>query len=117
MTDLSNHIASRYQRPESAIMITITHSACLMYGGTFEPAYLLNVSAVESHTQAATNKRNTTLMQGFLSEILGVTPDRGIVRTACATARREGRCSFGIGTGAAAHHCNSRKHLGSRASR
>jgi hypothetical protein len=61
-------------------MITIAHSACLMYGGTFEPAYMLTLSAVESHCQPATNKRNTALTQSFLSDVLGVTPDRGVVR-------------------------------------
>ncbi|KAF2673233.1 hypothetical protein BT63DRAFT_150642 [Microthyrium microscopicum] len=80
VTDLSSHIALRYQRPEASVMITITHSACLMYGGTFEPAYFLNMSAVEAHCQAATNKRNSALTQAFLSEVLGVTPDRGVVK-------------------------------------
>jgi len=61
-------------------MITLTHSACLLFSGTFEPAYILNITAIESHCQPATNKRNTALIQSFLSETVGVTPDRGVVR-------------------------------------
>jgi hypothetical protein len=61
-------------------MIAVDHSACLMYGGSFEPAYILTVSALEAQCQAATNKRNTALMQSFLADVLSVTPDRGVIR-------------------------------------
>jgi hypothetical protein len=80
VTDLSAHIATRFQRSESAVMISIDHSACLMYGGSFEPAYIISVSALESQCQASTNKRNAALMQSFLADVLSVTPDRGVIR-------------------------------------
>jgi hypothetical protein len=51
-----------------------------MLGGTFEPAYLLNISAIDSFTQASTNKRNAALVQAFLSEVLSVPADRGVVK-------------------------------------
>jgi hypothetical protein len=61
-------------------MITVTHSACLMYGGNFGPAYVLIISAVDSQCQAATNKRNIALLQALLAEILSVKPERGVVK-------------------------------------
>jgi hypothetical protein len=51
-----------------------------MFGGTFDPAYLLDITAIEQHCQTATNKRNAALMQAFLSDVLSVPIDRGIVR-------------------------------------
>lgn len=80
VTVLSSNLGGRFQRSESSIMISITHSACLMYGGTFDPAYVLTISAVDAQCQAATNKRNIALIQALLAEILSVTPDRGVVK-------------------------------------
>jgi hypothetical protein len=61
-------------------MISISHSSCLLYGGTFDPGYIVTLSAVETYMQSATNKRNTALLQSFLSETLNVPPERGVVR-------------------------------------
>jgi hypothetical protein len=80
VTELSSYISTRYQRPPSSIMIAITHSSCLLFGGTFDPGYILTLSAVETYMQSATNKRNTALLQSFLSDLLSVPPDRGVVR-------------------------------------
>jgi len=51
-----------------------------MFGGTFDPAYFLTVTAIEQHCLTTTNKRNAALMQSFLSDVLSVPLDRGIVR-------------------------------------
>jgi hypothetical protein len=51
-----------------------------MFGGTFDPAYFLTVTAIEQHCLTTTNKRNAALMQSFLSDVLNVPLDRGIVR-------------------------------------
>ncbi|MBE7182178.1 MAG: hypothetical protein INR71_13415, partial [Terriglobus roseus] len=79
-TDLSYHLSTRYQRPESSVAVTINHSACLCLGGSFQPAYILTITALPSLIQPATNKRNAALMQSFMSDVLSVSPDRGIIR-------------------------------------
>jgi hypothetical protein len=61
-------------------MLVVSHSACLMFRGSFEPAYILNITATESHCQRATNARNSAVIQSFLFEVLGVPEDHGIVR-------------------------------------
>ncbi|KAF2726072.1 hypothetical protein K431DRAFT_342326 [Polychaeton citri CBS 116435] len=80
VTDLSYHLAQRYSRPDSSIMINVDHSACLALAGTFEPCYILTVNTVPSQMSPASNKRNAALIQSFMADILSVAPDRGIVR-------------------------------------
>jgi hypothetical protein len=80
VTDLSHHLSTRYQRPESSIMITVNHSACLLLGGSFEPCYVLTITALPVQLQPTTNKRNAALIQTFMSESIGVSSDRGIVK-------------------------------------
>lgn len=82
VTDLSHHLSTRYQRPESSIMITVNHSACLLLAGSFEPTYLLTITALPVQLQPTTNKRNAALIQNFMSESLGVPLDRGILKFA-----------------------------------
>ncbi|KAF1995731.1 Tautomerase/MIF [Amniculicola lignicola CBS 123094] len=78
--DLSQHLSQRYQRPESSIMIVVNHSACLLLGGSFEPTYVLTISALPNQVKPATNKRNAALTQNFLHEAIGVAPERGIMK-------------------------------------
>ncbi|CAK3802456.1 Hypothetical predicted protein [Lecanosticta acicola] len=80
VTDLSYHLAARYTRPDSAIMVKIDHSACLALGGTFDPCYILTLTTVPSQMGPAMNKRNATLIQSFMADILSVPPERGIVK-------------------------------------
>jgi hypothetical protein len=80
VTDLSHHLSTRYQRPETSIMITVNHSACLLLGGSFEPTYILAINALPVQLQPTTNKRNAALIQQFMCESIGVTPDRGIIK-------------------------------------
>jgi len=70
----------RYQRPETSIMITVNHSACLLLGGSFEPTYILTINALPVQVQPTTNKRNASLIQTFMAESIGVSSDRGIVK-------------------------------------
>jgi hypothetical protein len=51
-----------------------------MMGGSFEPAYILTVSAIPSELQPVTNKRNSYLMQHFIADTLHVPSNRGVVR-------------------------------------
>ncbi|KAF2874198.1 Tautomerase/MIF superfamily [Massariosphaeria phaeospora] len=80
VTDFSHHMSTRYQRPETSIMIMVNHSACLLLDGTFEPTYVLTISALPVQLQPTTNKRNAALIQSFLSETIGVPPERGIIK-------------------------------------
>jgi hypothetical protein len=77
---MSYHLAARYTRPDSSIMINVDHSSCLALGGTFDPCYVLTLSLVPSQMQATTNKRNAALIQSFMADILSVPPERGIVK-------------------------------------
>jgi hypothetical protein len=77
---MSYHLAARYSRPDSSIMINVDHSSCLALAGTFEPCYILTISALPSQMQATTNKRNAALIQSFMADILSVPPERGIVK-------------------------------------
>lgn len=80
MIDLTHTLAARYQRPVSHVVVAVTHSCCLMFGGSFDSAYTLTIHAVPSLTQPITNKRNAALLQKHFEEKLGVTPSRGYVR-------------------------------------
>jgi hypothetical protein len=80
ITDLAYHLSNRYQRPMSSIIITLHHSICMLFGSTFEPAYILTIHALPSLVQPATNKRNAILIQQHLHETLGVISTRGHIR-------------------------------------
>lgn len=80
VTDLSYHMAQRYARQDYSIMINVDHSACLAMAGTFEPCYILTITAVPSQFSPSQNKRNAALIQSFMADILSVPPDRGVVR-------------------------------------
>ncbi|MCJ1395472.1 hypothetical protein MMC18_008358 [Xylographa bjoerkii] len=80
MCEFSGHVAQRFQRSLDSVVLTLNHSACLIYGGTFDPAYILTITALPLYVQATTNKRNATLMQAFLAEILKVPEHRGVIR-------------------------------------
>ncbi|KAI4139355.1 MAG: hypothetical protein L6R39_006328 [Caloplaca ligustica] len=80
LQDLSQHLSQRYQRPVSSIFITLNHSECLLFAGTFDSAYIITITALPSQIQPVTNKRNAVMIQTYMSDLLGVTPDRGIVR-------------------------------------
>lgn len=80
ITDLSYALSTRYQRPESSIVVTVVHSACLLYAGSFDPAYTLTINALPSLLQPVTNKRNAALLAKSMEEGLGVPPERGLMR-------------------------------------
>ena len=80
MTDLSHHLANRFSHTESGIMISVDHSQCLMFGKSFEPTYILTITTVPSELRAETNKLNALYIQDFMSDLLSVPPDRGVLR-------------------------------------
>lgn len=77
MTELSDKLAERYQRPLSSIAVHVSHSQCIFYAGTFEPAYVATVSALAPYVQPATNRRNAHVLSEHLEEALGVPAPRG----------------------------------------
>ena len=74
------HLAARYMRPDSAIMVKVDHSACLAMASTFDPCYIMSITAVPSQMGPTMNKRNAALIQSFMADILSVSPDRGVVK-------------------------------------
>ena len=80
LNEISQHLSQRYQRPLSSIFVTLHHSACLLFAGSFDSAYILTISALPSQILPTTNKRNAALMQSFLASSLGVLPARGVIR-------------------------------------
>ncbi|KLU87612.1 MIF domain-containing protein [Magnaporthiopsis poae ATCC 64411] len=80
ITELSYNLSLRFQRPVSSIVVSIQHGTCMMFGGTFEPAYTMTILALPSQVQPTTNKRNAVLIQSHMEEVLGVAPARGLLR-------------------------------------
>ncbi|KAL2135270.1 hypothetical protein VTI74DRAFT_9150 [Chaetomium olivicolor] len=80
ITSLASHLSTRYHRPVSSIVITLHHGACMFFGGSFGPAYVMTVFALPSQLLPTTNKRNAALIQRHMEEILGVGPARGVLR-------------------------------------
>lgn len=80
ITALSYHLSTRYQRPISSIVVTLQHGACMLFGGTFDPAYVMSIFALPSELQPITNKRNAALIQKHMLEAMGVVPSRGFLR-------------------------------------
>ncbi|KAL8370865.1 hypothetical protein RB595_000959 [Gaeumannomyces hyphopodioides] len=80
ITELSYNLSLRFQRPVSSIVVSIQHGTCMMFGGTFEPAYSMTLLALPSQVQPTTNKRNAALIQSYMEEVLGVPPARGLLR-------------------------------------
>lgn len=52
----------------------------MLFAGSFDPAYVVTITAVPSQLQPVTNKRNAVLLQKALSDTLSVEPSRGIVK-------------------------------------
>jgi hypothetical protein len=52
----------------------------MLFGGNFDPAYTLTITALGSQVQPVTNKRNAALLGKAMEEGLGVAPNRGVIR-------------------------------------
>lgn len=68
-----------YQRPESSILVSIQQEACLHFGNTPLPAYLMKVTALPGLIAPLTNFRNTILIQNALQDLCHIVPSRGVV--------------------------------------
>ncbi|CZR54573.1 uncharacterized protein PAC_04457 [Phialocephala subalpina] len=80
ITELSYFLSNRYQRPENSIVVSLAHSCCMLYGGNFDPAYTLTITALGSQLQPTTNKRNASLLAKHIDDSLGVDPKRGVIK-------------------------------------
>ncbi|KAI1002203.1 hypothetical protein K3495_g5999 [Podosphaera aphanis] len=80
ITDISYALSTRYQRPENSILVTVAHSCCVLFGGNFDPAYILNVTAHPSQVLPVTNKRNAALLGKSMEDALGVSAERGVIK-------------------------------------
>lgn len=80
ITELSYHLSTRYRRPVTSIVVTLQHGACMFFGGSFDPAYVMSVFALPSQLMPTTNKRNAALIQKHMEEAIGVGPARGFLR-------------------------------------
>jgi hypothetical protein len=80
VTDLSIFLSRRYSRSQDSIIVTVAHSACLVFAGTWDPAYILTINALPSQLQTVTNKRNASLIAKNIDEGLGVPPNRGLIK-------------------------------------
>ncbi|RKF77860.1 putative mif domain-containing protein [Golovinomyces cichoracearum] len=80
ITDVSYALSIRYQRPEKFIIVTVSHSSCVLFGGNFDPAYLLNITALPSQVLPITNRRNAALLAKSMEEALGISAERGIIK-------------------------------------
>ncbi|KAF3072948.1 hypothetical protein CFAM422_004755 [Trichoderma lentiforme] len=80
LTVFSHHLAARYNRHPSSIVISLHHGQCLLFGGSMDPAYTLTITALASEVQPATNKRNAAVLQKHLEAVLRIPPARGMVR-------------------------------------
>jgi len=52
----------------------------MLFGGNFDPAYTLTITALNSQLQPVTNKRNAALLGKAMEEGLGVAPNRGVIK-------------------------------------
>jgi hypothetical protein len=80
ITSLAAHLSQRYSRPQSSILVQVEHSTCLFFGGSFDPAYIITITALPSQVQPTLNKRNAALIQAFLADELPAPESRGVVK-------------------------------------
>ncbi|KAM0285307.1 hypothetical protein ACHAQH_001496 [Verticillium albo-atrum] len=80
ITDLSYQLSIRYKRPVSSIVVILQHGVCMLFGGSFDPAYTMSIFALPVEFAPTKNKRNAALIQKHMERSLCVTPSRGYLR-------------------------------------
>ncbi|KAK2749985.1 hypothetical protein FQN55_002703 [Onygenales sp. PD_40] len=80
LSDLSFNLAQIFQRPETSILLYVEHNSCLMFGSSYDPAYLATVSALPCSVAPITNLRHTVLIQAAIHDILGIPGNRGVLK-------------------------------------
>ena len=69
-----------FQAPGESIVIELHHSVALLLGGSFDPAYLLTITALPTQLQPTPNMYNASVIQDFMAKAISVPPDRGIIK-------------------------------------
>ncbi|PYI07164.1 hypothetical protein BO78DRAFT_469442 [Aspergillus sclerotiicarbonarius CBS 121057] len=79
VSNISSHMARIFQKSETLMMTTIQEEACIHFGRSSLPAYLMKVFALPYLIAPITNLRSTILIQAALQEIIHVAPSRGVI--------------------------------------
>ncbi|KAL1967468.1 hypothetical protein VTN77DRAFT_3253 [Rasamsonia byssochlamydoides] len=77
---LSARLAEIYQRPESAILITMDHDCFLRFGGGTGPAYLITISGLASSFAPLMNARNAAVLQAEMRELVAIPEKHGVIK-------------------------------------
>ncbi|RGP80799.1 macrophage migration inhibitory factor [Fusarium longipes] len=80
ITELSEYLSIRYNRPASCIVTTLQHGICVQFGGTCAPSYTMKIEALSRDVQTSANKRNIALFQRYMEQSLGIPASRGYLR-------------------------------------
>ncbi|RAK78454.1 MIF domain protein [Aspergillus fijiensis CBS 313.89] len=76
---ISTRMAQILEKPEVFIMTTIQQGACVYFGNSNTPAYLMKVFALPFLIAPIMNLRSTILIQMELQKILNIAPNRGVI--------------------------------------
>ncbi|OJD21322.1 hypothetical protein ACJ73_07338 [Blastomyces percursus] len=80
LSELSFNLALIFQRPEASILLYVEHNCCLMLASSYEPAYLVTVSALPCSIAPITNLRHTVLIQAAIFDIFDIPSNRGVIK-------------------------------------
>ncbi|PYH49392.1 MIF domain protein, partial [Aspergillus saccharolyticus JOP 1030-1] len=76
---ITTQMARIFEKSGIFIMTTVQQDACLYFGNSNSPAYLMKVFALPYLIAPITNLRSTILIQIALQKILNIEPSRGII--------------------------------------
>ncbi|KIL84758.1 hypothetical protein FAVG1_11986 [Fusarium avenaceum] len=91
ITELSEYVSLRYNRPASCVVTTLQHGVCMQFGASSEPSYTMKIEALARDVQSAMNKRNIALLQTHMKQALDIPSSRGYVRFVPVTEECTGR--------------------------
>ncbi|KAB8238421.1 hypothetical protein ETB97_010137 [Aspergillus alliaceus] len=76
---IASRLAQAYQKPEGSMMVTVQQNACIHFGISKDPAYVLKVYAVPCLIATIINLRCTIMIQSALRDLLQIESNRGVV--------------------------------------
>lgn len=80
LNDFRMVVSETYRKSASDIFISATSNVYIITGDSFDPAYLITVTALSSEIAAAKNIRASMRMQNFLENKLAIPQNRGVIR-------------------------------------
>ncbi|OBT76333.1 hypothetical protein VF21_03337 [Pseudogymnoascus sp. 05NY08] len=78
--NLCDTLSEIYERPHAAITISLLYNELLLHSHTFEPSYILTITAPAQYCQAHDNDSNAIIIAAVLGQALAVSPRRGIIK-------------------------------------